>query len=122
MAGGADPGGAPAMWHAPTTTAADRRQIARLLLERVVLTVDPGGDQVGVRAEWAGGAVREQTLRKAVRGYQNQRDWPRLAARLAALHAAGWTPDEIAATLEAEGFRPPKRAAQFTAGPGVGLW
>lgn len=106
----------PALWHAPTTTAADRRQIARLLLERVVLTVDPGGDQVGVRAEWAGGAVREQTLRKAVRGYQNQRDWPRLAARLAALHAAGRTPDEIAAALEAEGFRPPKRAAQFTAG------
>jgi DNA invertase Pin-like site-specific DNA recombinase len=106
----------PALWHAPTTTSADRRQIARLLLERVVLTVDAAGDRVGVRVEWAGGVVREQTIAKAVRGYKDQRDWPRLSARLTALYQAGWTPAEIAAALEKEGFRPPKRAAQFMAG------
>jgi hypothetical protein len=41
----------PALWQAPSTTAADRRQIARLLLERVVLTVAPGD------AAEAGGGV-----------------------------------------------------------------
>jgi DNA invertase Pin-like site-specific DNA recombinase len=106
----------PALWHAPTTTAADRRQIARLLLERVVLTVDPTGDQVGVRVEWAGGVVREQTVQKAVRGYKNQQDWPRLSARLEALHQSGQTPSAIAVTLEQDGFCPPKRASRFTAG------
>jgi DNA invertase Pin-like site-specific DNA recombinase len=106
----------PALWHAPSTTAADRRQIARLLLERVVLTVDPDDDRVAVRVEWAGGAVREQTIRRAVRGYKDQKDWPRLSARLTALHRGGQTPEQIAAALDQEGFRPPKRSAGFTAG------
>ena len=108
-------GEVPALWHAPTTTSADRRQIARLLLERVVLTVDPDDDQVAVRVEWAGGAVREHAICRAVRGYQYQRDWPRLSARLATLHRCRRTPAEIAAVLDQEGFRPPKRAGQFTA-------
>lgn len=51
----------PALWHAPSTKAADRRQIARLLLERVVLIVDPESDEVAVRVEWAGDAVRERS-------------------------------------------------------------
>jgi DNA invertase Pin-like site-specific DNA recombinase len=105
----------PALWQAPSTTAADRRQIARLLLERVVLTVEPGDDRVAVRLEWAGGAVREESVRRAVRGYKDRRDWPSLSARLAALHQAGRTPEEIATALHQEGFAPPKRASGFTA-------
>lgn len=104
------------MWHAPTTTAADRRQIVRLLVERVVLTVEPNGDRVGVRVEWSGGAVREQTVRRAVSGYQHLRDWPQLSARLAALHEQRQTPAAIAIALNQAGFRAPKRAGAFTAG------
>ena len=66
----------PALWQAPTTTPADRRQIVRLLIDRVVLTVDPGDDRVAVRVEWAGGAVRERTIRREVQGYKHQQDWP----------------------------------------------
>jgi DNA invertase Pin-like site-specific DNA recombinase len=106
----------PALWHAPSTTAADRRQIARLLLGRVVLTVDPGDDRVAVRVEWAGGAVREQATRRPVRGYKNQKDWPRLSARLTTLPSGGKTPEQIAGALDQEGFRPPKRSTGFTAG------
>ena len=39
-----------------------------------------------------------------------------LSARLAALHGRGETPKAIAAILDREGFRPPKRASRFTAG------
>jgi hypothetical protein len=105
----------PALWQAPTTTAADRRQIARLLLERVVLTVDPARDRVTVRVEWAGGAVREHTLRRAVRGYKDQDDWPRLSALLTKLYRSGRTAKDMAVALDREGFRPPKRAGQFSA-------
>jgi DNA invertase Pin-like site-specific DNA recombinase len=105
----------PALWHAPTTTATDRRQIARLLIDRVVVTVDPGDDRATVRVEWAGGATQEHVVRRTVRGYQDQADWSRLSARLRALHGEEWTPMAIAQALNQEGFRPPKRAGQFTA-------
>ena len=70
-------GEVPTLWHAPTTTHADRRQVVRLLIDRVVLTVAPGDDRVTVRVEWAGGAVRERTIRRDVQGYKHQQDWPR---------------------------------------------
>lgn len=105
----------PALWQSPTTTPADRRQLARLLLERVVLRVEAGEDRAAVRLEWAGGAVREATVQRAVNGYRQQRDWPRLLARLTALHQRGRSPATIATALNRGGFRPPKRAAQFTA-------
>jgi hypothetical protein len=106
----------PALWHAPMTTSEDRRQIARLLVDRIVLTVDPGDDKVAVRVEWAGGAVRERALHRAVRSYEGQRDWPRLSARLGDLHRSGLTPAAIAAALNGEGFVAPKRADRFSPG------
>src|SRR5205823_9377076 len=89
----------PALWQSLTTTGADRREVVRLLIDRVVLLVDPTDDRVAVRVEWAGGAVREQMVRRPVRGYKQQPDWPRLSARLAALHGQGRTPAEGAAAL-----------------------
>jgi hypothetical protein len=109
-------GEVPALWRAPTTTSADRRQVVRLLVDRVVLTVDPGDDRVAVRVEWAGGAVRERTIHRAVQGYKNQQSWSALAARLAELHGRGEAPKAIATILDREGFRPPKRASGFAAG------
>lgn len=106
----------PTLWNVPTTTPADRRQIVRLLIDRVVLTAGPGDDRIAVPVEWAGGAARERTLRKTVQGYKNQQQWPRLSARLAVLHGLGDSPKAIAAALDREGFRPPKQAAGFTAG------
>jgi DNA invertase Pin-like site-specific DNA recombinase len=106
----------PALWHAPTTTHADRRQIARLLIDRVVLAVDSESDYVSVRIEWAGGAVRERMLPKEVFGYKNQKQWKLLSDRLAVLHGLGETPKVIATILDRDGFRPPKRATWFTGG------
>jgi DNA invertase Pin-like site-specific DNA recombinase len=106
----------PTLWRAPTTTPADRRQIVRLLIDRVVLSVDPEDDRVRVRVEWAGGAVRERTVYRAVQGYKNQQQWSCLSARLAALHGRGETPNAIAAILDQDGFRPPKQTSRFTAG------
>ena len=47
----------PAVWSAATTTPADRQRIARLLLERVVVTVDKASERVDVTLHWVGGAV-----------------------------------------------------------------
>jgi hypothetical protein len=56
----------PAVWQAETTTPADRQRIARLLLERVEVTVDKQREQVEVRLHWAGGSVG--TLSTTVQG------------------------------------------------------
>ena len=45
----------PALWHAPTTTPADRERIIRLLVERVEVAVEGVSDRVRVIITWAGG-------------------------------------------------------------------
>ena len=106
----------PALWHAPSTTHADRRQIVRLLIDRVVLTVASGDDHVGARIEWSGDAVQERMLPREAARYKNQQQWTSLSSRLAVLHGRGETPKVIATILDREDFRPPKRATRFTDG------
>jgi hypothetical protein len=104
----------PAVWSAATTTPADRQRIARLLLERVVVTVDKASERVDVTLHWVGGAVRSHTIARPVARYSQQSDYPRLVARLRELCTGRRNSAEIAAQLNAEGFRPPKRTKQFT--------
>ena len=44
----------PALWQAETTTQAERQTIVRLLLERVLVTVVGGSEQVRVECHWQG--------------------------------------------------------------------
>ena len=104
----------PAVWQAETTTPADRQRIARLLLERVTVTVDKGSERVDVRLHWVGGFVAEYTLARPVRRYDQQADYPRLVQRLRELCDQRLSAAEIAARLNTEEFRPPKRTDHFT--------
>jgi DNA invertase Pin-like site-specific DNA recombinase len=103
----------PAVWSAAATTPADRQRIARLLLERVVVTVDRASERVDVDLHWVGGAVRSHALSRPVGRYCQQSDYPRLVARLRELCAGRLNSAAIAERLNAEGPRPPKRAARF---------
>ena len=103
----------PGLWQASTTTPADRQRIARLLLDRVVVAVIGESDQVDVRLEWAGGFVGTHRVVKAVGRYDQKRDWPELSTRLKELYREGCSAAQIAATLNREGFRPPKRTDHF---------
>jgi len=104
----------PAVWAAATTTPADRQRVARLLLERVVVTVDKASERVDVALHWVGGAVRPHTLARPVMRYSQQSDYPRLVERLRQLCGDRHTSAGIAERLNAEGFRPPKRTGRFT--------
>ena len=104
----------PAVWHAVTTTPADRQRIARLLLDRVEVTVDKKSEQVDVRLHWAGGLIGMHTLQRPVSRYDQQTDYPRLVQRLQELCRERLRSAAIAARLNAEGFRPPKRTNRFT--------
>lgn len=104
----------PAVWSAATTTSADRQRIARLLLERVVVTVDKASERADVQLHWVGGAVGSHALTRSVRRYDQHSDYPRLVERLRRLCGQRQTAAEIAQRLTAEGFHPPKRTDRFT--------
>src|SRR5207248_2333183 len=82
--------------------------------EKVVVTVDRTTERVDVVLHWVGGAVRPHTIARPVGRYSHQSDYPQLLERLRALCAERLNAAAIAGRLNAEGFRPPKRAGRFT--------
>ena len=106
----------PALWHADSTTPEDRQTIARLLLEQVAVTVEGDTDRVDVELRWAGGFVSCHALSRPVQTYEQLSNYNELVARIDELRGEGRTLSETAATLNAEGFHPPKRSPRFTKG------
>jgi DNA invertase Pin-like site-specific DNA recombinase len=106
----------PALWRAETTTPQDRQTIARLLLEQVTVTVEGATDRMEVELRWAGGFVSRHALCRPVQTYEQLSNYNELLARIEALRAQCRTLPEIAETLNAEGFHPPKRSDRFTPG------
>jgi hypothetical protein len=104
----------PALWHAPGTSNADRKQIVRCLVERVTVHVRCDCEVVDVTIRWAGGYESQHEIVRPVATYAQLSDFKRLLDRVAELRAAGHVAPEIAATLNAEGFHPPKAEGQFT--------
>jgi DNA invertase Pin-like site-specific DNA recombinase len=109
----------PAVWRAPTTTPAEKKRIARLLIDHVCVTVDKESERVDVTVHWAGGLVQAHRLDRPVAGYEQRSDYPRLVSRLRRLCEERLSPVVIAERLNAEGFRPPKRTDRFT---GLMVW
>jgi DNA invertase Pin-like site-specific DNA recombinase len=105
----------PALWTAAPTTNADRKEIIRCLVEQVSVQVRCDSEWVGVTIAWAGGYVSQHDLVRPVASYAQLREFERLLGRVAALRGAGHSAAKIAATLNAEGFYPPKRSGKFTA-------
>jgi hypothetical protein len=98
---------------AATTTAQGRKQMARLLLERVTVFVDKESDQVNVKLRWAGGAQTEQVMARPAVRYSQQGGQGRLVSRLEELCGEGLSCADMAEKLNAEGFRPARRAKGF---------
>jgi DNA invertase Pin-like site-specific DNA recombinase len=105
----------PALWHAASTSNADRKQIIRCLIGRVTVHVRCDSELVDVTIGWAGGYESQHEIVRPVATYAQLSDYERLLNRLAELRDAGRTAAEIAAMLNAEGFHPPKAGRGFTA-------
>ena len=105
----------PALWQAPTMSAADRQAIIRQLVERVLVTVQGSSEKVDVQIHWVGGHGTQATLIRPVARLDQLSYYPQLRARVAALHAQGYDSAAITRTLNAEGWRPAKRCETFNA-------
>jgi DNA invertase Pin-like site-specific DNA recombinase len=107
-------GDLPALWADSRTSAADRQAVIRCLVERVVVHVQGQTEVVEVTTHWAGGFVSRHEIRRPVGHYDRLRDCQRLKERLVALRHQGRTSREIAACLNAEGFRSPRGDGVFS--------
>jgi hypothetical protein len=95
----------PTVWHAPSTTPADRKQIVRLLVKEVIADQGRARGMVWFQINWQTGASSEHWLVRHVAGYSEYAQLEALQERIRTLAAQGKLDDEIAATLNAEGFR-----------------
>ena len=111
----------PALWQAPTTTAADRQRLVRLLVDEVIVTVRGESERVEVTIRWVGGFHTSHEVVRPVQRYQQMADYEKLLNRIDELRQAGRTLAEVAEQLNREGFHPPKRSPIFTKGILAGL-
>ena len=95
----------PRVWQAETTTAAERKQIVRLVIQEVVLDQKRQRGQVWIRMTWQTGAISEHWLQRRVQDYRQYAEPERLEQRVRELNAARKMDAEIAAALNAEGLR-----------------
>jgi DNA invertase Pin-like site-specific DNA recombinase len=103
----------PRLWRASTTTPSDRQRIVRILVERVIVTVQGMTEQVDVSLHWSGGFSSRHELRRPVRYYEQTADYNRLMVRIDELQRRGTRYSQIAKYLNQEGFRPAKQAREF---------
>src|SRR5207244_7294410 len=100
----------PALWHASTTTPAERKQLLRLLVKDVTLTKEATTIRVALR--WQTGACLTVEVPRPPRSCEARRTAAAVVARVRAL-AADHTDRQIAEQLNAEGWRS-GRGGSFT--------
>jgi DNA invertase Pin-like site-specific DNA recombinase len=97
----------PALWQAPQTSVTDKREVARLLLERVLVWAPASSNAVKVHLHWTGGTVTEHHVTRPVSAWSQVAELPALLERVRQGLAAGWPSRRIAEELNALGHRTP---------------
>jgi DNA invertase Pin-like site-specific DNA recombinase len=103
-----------ALWHAGDTTPADRKEIVRCLVDRVVVHVEPRSEYADATIHWYGGFVSQHQVVRPVGCYTQLRDYDLLIERIKTMHREGKTVPAIAEQLNQEGFVPPRRRGDFS--------
>ena len=101
------------LWHAAGTSAVDRKQIIRCVVERVILVSDKSTENNHVTIVWQGGMTTQHEVARPVGTYTQLKDFRRLSERIGQLHREGLHLAQIAARLNDEGFVPPRRRGVF---------
>jgi DNA invertase Pin-like site-specific DNA recombinase len=105
----------PALWAAPMTTAADRKEIVRQVVERVVVDAQGRSERVPVTIEWVGGGRTEGEVLRPIARLADLSSYPRLSQRLRELTEQGLSAEAIGERLAAEGFRSARGETGFGA-------
>jgi Recombinase zinc beta ribbon domain len=104
----------PALWHAPTTTMADRKEIVRQIIQRVIVAGEGLSERLQITIEWAGGGTTAGITTRPISRIEHLSYYPRLSERLRTLAQEGYSTVQITACLAHEGFHSPKQAQPFS--------
>jgi DNA invertase Pin-like site-specific DNA recombinase len=104
----------PALWHAPTTTMAERKEIVRQIIQRVIVAGEGRSERLQITIEWVGGGRTTGLTTRPISRIAHLSDYPRLCERIRTLVQEGCTITQITAVLAHEGFRSPKHARPFS--------
>lgn len=105
----------PALWAAPTTTPADRKEIVRQVVERVEVDAQGKSEQVQVRVIWVGGGQTEGLVVRPIARYADRSDYAELCARVRELTLANWSAPAIACQLDTDGYPPVRNGRRWSA-------
>src|SRR5579871_2113498 len=94
----------PALLAAPTTTAGDRKELIRQVVERVVVDVQGRSEQVQVRIEWVGGGTTEGAVIRPVSQLSDLSTYPQVCQMVQTLTEAGWAATAIAQAVNEAGY------------------
>jgi len=95
----------PRIWHAPSTTPADRKRLLRFVVKEVLLDQRRVRGKVWLQINWQTGARSEHWLTRRVFDYSEYADLEAVQQRVAELQAEQKMDEEIATILNGEGFR-----------------
>jgi DNA invertase Pin-like site-specific DNA recombinase len=104
----------PALWRSPETTAADRKQIVRLLTERIAVHVRGDSQLTDVEIKWRSNLTTRHEIARTVSRYESLGEYDRMIDRTTQLRREGLTMKEIAAQLTREGYRTPRSQRGYT--------
>jgi Recombinase len=104
----------PTLWRAPATTARDRKEIVRLLTERIVVHLRSGTERAEVAITWRGGLATRHEIVRTVSRYESLGQYDRMMDRIAQLRQEGLTMKQLAAQLTREGYRTPRSQKGYT--------
>jgi len=104
----------PALWNAPETTAADRKEIIRLVVDRVVVHVRADDECGEVEISWRDGVTTRHEIVRPVSRYESLGRYDQLISRIVELRQQGQTIKQIVARLNEEGYHTPRSRKGYT--------
>ena len=104
----------PGLWAASTTTIQQRKEVIRLLIERIIVTMEGKTEKVKIEIHWYGGYKAAGILIRPVEKLEHLSYYDKLIDRVTHLRKEGHTLTEISVILSQEGWKGSRRQERFT--------
>jgi hypothetical protein len=92
---------------------AERKEIVRQIVERVVVENEGKSERLHVSIEWVGGSETKGIVIRPVSKMEYLSYYPRMCEHIRELVAQNLSTKEIAETLQREGYHPPKQVGRL---------